>query len=183
MCHIDIIYGTVTAIEGYRYGLFIVDCATRSRFILPMKVLKNDLAPTLQKICNDTGVIPKRILTDFDHKIMGSTVMDMFTDFDGKCIIDTAPVPTIEAAPPNKQNQNGLAESNWKAVLYMARAWLTSNLLPSKFWWWALKRATEISNYIPLKIDNSFITPYELAYNQKPDLRTLLPMFIVAYLS
>ena len=33
--HMDIIYGTVTAIEGYRYALFIVDRATQTRFILP----------------------------------------------------------------------------------------------------------------------------------------------------
>ena len=65
----------------------------------------------------------------------------------------------------------------------MARSFLTSNLVPSKFWWWALKRATEISNYIPIKIDNSYTTPFELAYNQKPDLRNLLPLFSVAYLS
>ena len=65
----------------------------------------------------------------------------------------------------------------------MARAWLTSHLLPSTFWWWALKRATEISNYIPIRIDNKYITPFELTYGEKPDLRNLTQIFSVAYLS
>lgn len=179
----DIVYGTVTAIEGYRYALFIVDRATRSRFILPMKTLKTDLLHTLQLFCNNIGFTPKRILTDFDHKLMGQKVLDLFTDSSGHCIIETAPTsPIIEAAPPNKQNQNGLAESNWKSVRYMARAWLTSHLLQSKFWWWALKRATEVSNYIHIRIDNRITTPFELAYDVKPDLRALIPMFSVSYL-
>ena len=115
---------------------------------------------------------------------MGQKVLDMFTSSDDTCIIETTPEKTIiEAAPPNKQNQNGLAESNWKSVLYMARAWLTSNLLSSKCWWWALKRATEISNYFPIKINNQLTTPFELTYGIKPDLRNLLLLFSVAYLS
>ena len=65
----------------------------------------------------------------------------------------------------------------------MARAWLTSNLLPSTFWWLALKRATEISNYLPIRINNKFTTPFELTYGEKPDLRNITQMFSVAYLS
>ena len=173
--HIDILYGTVTAHEGVRYSLFIVDRATRHRFILPMSNLKTDLLTTMNKLRKFFGSTPRRILTDFDHKLMGQSVLDNFTDDDGFCI--------IESAPPDKQNQNGLSESNWKSILYMARAWLTSNLLPSQYWWWAMKRATEISNYLPIKIDNKYTTPYELVYNNKPDLRFLIPQFSIAYIS
>ena len=173
--HIDILYGTVTAHEGVRYSLFIVDRATRHRFILPMSNLKTDLLTTMNKLRKLFGSTPRRILTDFDHKLMGQSVLDNFTDDDGFCI--------IESAPPDKQNQNGLSESNWKSILYMARAWLTSNLLPSQYWWWAMKRATEISNYLPIKIDNKYTTPYELVYNNKPDLRFLIPQFSIAYIS
>ena len=65
----------------------------------------------------------------------------------------------------------------------MARSWLTSHLLPSTFWWWALKRATEISNYLPIRINNKFTTPFELTYGTKPDLRNIISPFSVAYLS
>ena len=173
--HMDIVYGTATAINGIRYGLFIVDRATRMRFILPIKNLKNDLLPTLKTFCNNIGMTPKRFITDFDHKLMGQQVLEYFTNADGSCI--------IESAPPNKQSQNGLAEANWKSILYMARAWLSSSLLPSKFWWFAMKRATEISNYLPIRINNQYSTPLELAYGLKPNLKNLFPMFSVAYIT
>ena len=65
----------------------------------------------------------------------------------------------------------------------MSRSWLTSHLLPSKFWWWSLKRATELSNYLPIKIDNKLTTPHEEVYKVKPDYRNILPQFSIAYLN
>ena len=173
--HMDIIYGTVPAFDGVKYALFLVDRATRHRFILPMKSLKNDLLPTLQEFCRNIGFTPKRYVTNFDHKLMRRAVLGNFQDDEGH--------DTIESAPPRKQNQNGLAEGNWKSILFMARSWLTSHLLPSKYWWWALKRATELSNYLPLKIDDSLTTPHELVYKIKPDYRNILPQFSVAYIN
>ena len=173
--HMDIIYRTVTAFDNIKYALFLVDCATRHKFILPMQNLKSDLLPTLQQFCKNIGFIPERFITDFDHKLMGRSVLDNFQDTEGN--------NTIESAPPRKQNQNGLAEGNWKSILYMSRSWLTSHLLPSKFWWWALKRATELSNYLPLRIDNKLTTPHECVYGVKPDFRNILPQFSIAYLN
>ena len=92
--HMGIVYGTSTAINGIRYGLFIVDRATRLRFILPLKNLKSDLLPTLKTLCNNIGMVPKRFIADFDHKLMGQHILDHFTDTEGFC--------TIESAPPNK---------------------------------------------------------------------------------
>ena len=140
-----------------------------------MSKLKIGILLTMNKLTKLFGLIPRCILTDFDHKLMGQVVINNFSDDDGHCI--------IESAPPDKQNQNDLSESNWKSILYMARAWLTSNLLPSQYWWWAMKRATEISNYLPLKMDNQLITPHELVYGTKPDLRFRLPQFSIAYIS
>lgn len=65
----------------------------------------------------------------------------------------------------------------------MARAWLTSSLLPSKIWWFTMKRATDMSNYLPIKIDNTYSTPFEFAYGIKPNLKNLFPMFAVAYIT
>ena len=65
----------------------------------------------------------------------------------------------------------------------MCRAWLASHLLPSKFWWWALKRSVETSNYIPIRLNNKYTTPFYLVHHQKPDLRNLLPLFSVGYLT
>jgi hypothetical protein len=63
----------------------------------------------------------------------------------------------------------------------MARAWLSSNLLPPAYWRYAVKRATEVSNYMPLKIHKYLTTPFEAAYSKKPDPLLLFPMFSLAY--
>ena len=50
----------------------------------------------------------------------------------------------------------------------MTRNWLTSSLLPSNYWWLAMKRAVEVSNMLPtfhLKTDNP-TTPHELFYGE-----------------
>ena len=36
--------------------------------------------------------------------------------------------------------------------------------------------------YLTQKTDKSFTTPFELAYNEKPDYRNLIPMFSTAYI-
>ena len=74
----DIIYGTQTAYNGIKYALFLVDRATRHKFVLPMKNLKTDLLPTLQQFCSNIGFTPQRFVTDFDHKLMGRAVLDNF---------------------------------------------------------------------------------------------------------
>jgi len=63
----------------------------------------------------------------------------------------------------------------------MARNWLASAELPGKFWFYAVKRATEICNYFPLKLDDgSWTTPLELAHKSKLDARVLFKMFGLA---
>lgn len=60
----------------------------------------------------------------------------------------------------------------------MAHSWLASTELPGKFWFLAVKRAAEICNYFPVKLDDStWITPLELAHMVKPDLRLLFKVF------
>lgn len=64
----------------------------------------------------------------------------------------------------------------------MARGWIASALLKSSFWWYAIKRATEVSNYLPIRVENKHSTPHILAFQQKPDLRNLLPLFAVCHI-
>lgn len=63
----------------------------------------------------------------------------------------------------------------------MARGWISSVLSPPPFWWWTFKRAVEVSNYVPIRIDNNITTLHKLVFKAKPDLRNLLPMFSVCY--
>ena len=66
----------------------------------------------------------------------------------------------------------------------MSRNWLRSSLLPSNYWWFAIKQAAGALNAYPTTTDdNTFTTPFELAFNLKPpDYRNLLPMFSTVYI-
>ena len=167
--HMDIIHGQGTAISGIKYALFLVDKATRHKFIYPLRSLKTNIIPALKHFFKDIGCTPKVLRTDFDSKLMGFTIQNFLQN------------TILESSPPHEQHKNGLCEGNWRSIIRMARSWLSSQLLPSEFWWYAIKRATEVSNYIPIKVDNRLTTPHELLYGQKVDLRNIFPIFSVAY--
>ena len=126
----------------------------------------------MKQFITDVGVKPKLIRTDFDKKLIGSHVKDYLLD---------QHIP-IQSAPPKRQHQNGLVERAWQSSVIMARNWLQSALLPSKFWYFAIKRATEISNISPTKLNDSITTPFTAVYNQRVDYRLLFPMFAVSYI-
>ena len=54
----------------------------------------------------------------------------------------------VNAAPAYCQDKNGIAERHWQTVVAMARKWLASAELPPIFWYLAVKRGTEICNYL-----------------------------------
>jgi len=86
----------------------------------------------------------------------------------------------VNAAPSMRQDKNGLAQRHWQTLTAMARNWLVSAELPSTFWFYAVKRAAEVSNYFPLKLDDgSWTTPIQLAHKIQPDLRVLFKLFSV----
>jgi hypothetical protein len=64
----------------------------------------------------------------------------------------------------------------------MARNWLTSSMLPTKYWFFAIKRACEVSNLLPVKRNGKLTTLYELVYSNKVNYISLLPMFSVVYI-
>ena len=51
----------------------------------------------------------------------------------------------------------------------MAQQWLTHSMLPTTYWWFALKRACEVSNLMPINLNETVITPFEQVYNRKAD--------------
>eukprot|EP00957_Ditylum_brightwellii_P140804 10725502-Ditylum_brightwellii.AAC.1 len=52
---------------------------------------------------------------------------------------------TVSGAPTGRQSQNGLAEIKWKHTMNMVSNWLTSNYLPKRFWYFALRAAAQPS--------------------------------------
>ena len=170
--HMDIGFGPTTAIGGIRYCLMLVDKATRIRKLYPLKNLTTSLTKAVQQFLTDVGIKPKLLRTDFDKKLIGSDVKELLLKEKIR----------IESAPPKRQHQNGLVERAWQSAVIMARNWLRSALLPSKFWYFALRRATEISNISPVNLNGIITTPFTAVHKTKVDYRQLFPMFAVSYI-
>ena len=149
-----------------------MDKATRLRRMYPLKNLTSSIKRALQKFLTEVGSKPKLLRTDFDKKIIGSATREY---------LDKNQIP-IKSAPPKRQHRNGLVERAWQSAVIMSRNWLKSSLLPSKYWYYALKRAIEIINISPIKVNDSITAPFERVFNTKVDYRQLFPMFATSYI-
>ena len=170
--HVDTVFGSWVAIAGVKYALFFVDRATRCKYIYPLHNLKDDIIQGFKDFIAELGFTPARFICDCDRKLFGKKIRNF--------LINKGSI--ITATPGGRQSQNGLCESNWKTIVKMTRSWIASALLPPQFWWYAIKRACEVTNYVPIKVNGEITTPFKLTYNTKPDLRNLVPFFSVVYL-
>jgi deoxyuridine 5''-triphosphate nucleotidohydrolase (dut) len=182
--HYDIGFGSGMSIGGYTHVLFLVDRATRKKFIYGLKSLHHqDIRTAMKEFIKDLGCYPSKMLADRDFKLIGDPIKELFrpNTFDhGNDLNFTG--THLAGAPQGRQNQNGLSEGNWKYICNMARNFLTENLLPRQFWFHALKYAVQVSNYLPIRLTNGHIsTPHELAHGVPPDYRKLIPIFAVGY--
>ena len=165
-------YGCSAGIGGIKYDLFVVDRATRNKYMYGLTPLRHDIMPAIQQLVTDIWLNPAKIVTDYDHKLMWKKVSEYLNDIRCK----------IESTPPKHQHQNGLVECNWRSVVQMARSCLNFALLPSFFWFYAIKRAVEGSNYLSVTPRGQVTTPFKLGHHVKKDIRTLLPMFSITYI-
>jgi len=169
--HMDIVFGPDIALGNVHHGLLFTDRFSRMTYVYPLQNLTSDIRKQLETFFAHLGCLPKRLITDFDTKLIGGKAREYLNSL----LIHT------NAAPAHHQDKNGLAEWHWQTLVAMARSWLASAELPGSFWFFAVKRAAEICNYFPTKLDDgSWSTPLELAHNVKPDLRVLFKMFGVA---
>ena len=61
--------------------------------------------------------------------------------------------------------------------------WLTSNYLPHKLWYFALKMSEQMSNYMPIILENGqWTTLHEHRYGTNTDWRNLVPIFCLGYI-
>ena len=74
--HMDIAYGCNSGINGVKYALFVVDRATRYKYIYiyGLRSLKHNILPAVKQLLKDIGRTPSKLVTDYDHKLMGSQV-------------------------------------------------------------------------------------------------------------
>jgi len=170
--HMDIGYGDCKAVGGARYCALLVDRATRQTFIYGIKSLTHAaLVAVFKQFRLDAGGLPKVLLTDFDSKIFGGATGQWLKE--NFC--------NVRAAPPRRQNQNGLVERTWETVTGMARSYITDMQMPRCYWYWALRHAVHVINYLPCTVNGLSTTPHELVYGIKPDYRTLFRLFSTGY--
>ncbi len=139
--HMDIVFGPDISVGNIHYGLLFTDRFSRMMYIYPLQNLTSDISKQLETFFADLGLFPKRLISDFDNKLIGGKAREYLNSLKIH----------INAAPANRQDKNGLAERHWQTLIAMARNWLASAELPAKFWFYAVKRAAEVCNYFPLK--------------------------------
>jgi hypothetical protein len=165
----DIVFGPDIAIGNVHYGLLFTDQFSRMTYIYPLRNLTTDILKQLSAFFAHLGFVPHWLITDFDLKLIGGKAREFLNGL----------LVHVNAAPASRQDKNG--ERHWQTLVSMARNWLASAELPSSFWFYAVRHAAEVCNYFPSKLDTgTFITPFELAHRQKPDLMVLFPMFGLA---
>ena len=169
--HMDIIFGPDIAVGNIHDGLLFTDRYSRMTYLYPLQNLTSDIVKQLESFFVHLGFSPRRLITDFDTKLIGGKAREY---------LNTLKIH-VNAAPANRQDRNGLVERHWQTMVAMARGWLASAELPALFWYFAVKRAAEICNYFPMRLDNdTWSTKIELAHGSKPDLHVLFKMFGLA---
>ena len=61
-----------------------------------------------------------------------------------------------------------------QTMVAMAQNWMRSSLLPSKYWYHAIKRVCKICNILHIKKDDTVAMPHKLIYGSKPDYQSLI---------
>jgi len=169
--HIDIVFGPEVALGNIHYGLIFSDRFSRMNYVYPLHNLTSDIPKQLEAFFAHIGCTPRRLISDFDLKLIGGKAREYLNSL----------LIHVNAAPSSRQDKNGLAERHWQTILAMARNWLASAELPASFWFYAVRRAAEVCNYFPYKLETgTYTTPFELVHKAKPDLRVLFPMFGLA---
>jgi hypothetical protein len=167
----DIVFGPNIAIGNIHYGLLFTDTYSRMTYVYPLQNLTSDVIKQLEAFFAHLGFTPRHLISDFDTKLIGGKAREYLNHLQIH----------VNAAPANRQDRNGLAERHWQTMVAMAHGWLASAELPATFWFYAVRRAAEICNYFPMKVESGdWITPLELAHGTKPDLRVLFKMFGLA---
>jgi hypothetical protein len=109
--HVDIVFGPEVSIGNIHYGLLFTDRFSRMMYLYPLRNLTSDIKRQFEFFFAHLGVIPKRIISDFDTKLIGGSAREYLNSL----------LIQVNAAPANHQDKNGLAERHWQTMVAMAR--------------------------------------------------------------
>jgi hypothetical protein len=109
--HMDIAFGDCLLVGGFNYVFVLVDQATRYNWVFGLKNLSsNCILPAIQLFHRAAGSLARCFYCDYDVKLFGTAIREYLIDNQYKV------VPT----PAKWQSSNGLVESHWKTIVYMA---------------------------------------------------------------
>jgi len=98
--NMDIVFGPEVALGNIHYSLMFTDRYSRMGYIYPLQNLTTDIPKQIEAFFAHLGFVPKRLLTDFDLKLIGGRARDYLNSL----------LVHVNAAPSNRQDKNGLVE-------------------------------------------------------------------------
>jgi hypothetical protein len=108
-------------------------------YLYPLQNLTSNIPKQLELFFSHLGVIPRRITSDFDLKLIGGKAREYLNSL----------LVHVNVAPSYRQDKNGLEECHWQTLISMAQNWLASVELPPPFWFYAVHRAAVVCNHFP----------------------------------
>lgn len=98
--HLDIVFGPEVSIGNVHHGLLCIDRYSYMTYMYPLQNLTSDIEKQLESLFAHLGMVPKRIITDFDLKLVGGSARHYLNSL----------LVHVNAAPSYRQDKNGLAE-------------------------------------------------------------------------
>jgi hypothetical protein len=119
--HTDITFGHCLSIGGYCYALILVDHATHFKLTFGLKPLSSEcILSALHLFRAAAGTLAHCFYCNCNAKYFGLAISEYLIYNKLKVL----------PAPAMRQSSNGLAESHWKLIVYMAQAYLTKKQMP-----------------------------------------------------
>jgi hypothetical protein len=124
---------------------------------------------TLRLFCAAASALARCFYSDCDAKLFGTVILKYLIDNNSKVVM----------APAKHQSVNGLVESHWKTMVYVARAYLTEKQMPCSYWLFAITHTAWMMNAIPGKFIDHLALPFLLVHGIGHDERTWIPLFLL----
>ncbi|KAK4700422.1 putative transposase, partial [Phenoliferia sp. Uapishka_3] len=159
----------VVGLGGVRYVFAIID--QHSCYIFGFaQQLKNQALPNLQRWTRRAERLQGRKLVGIRSDHGGETKSNAMTSW---CDLNGY---LHEFANPHSHDENGIIERQFRTILNMVRTSLLESGLPLFLWFECFLASIYVKNHLPtrgLVGKNSAKTPYEVWFNEKPDLSNL----------
>jgi hypothetical protein len=129
------VYGDGLSLGGFKYGLLLVDVATRYCWIYGLQTLSSkEIVSRFEQFVVDADGLPKTFHTDFDKKLIGGDAQRWMISQKIRLV----------AANASRQSSNGLVERTWQSIVRMSRAFVTEKQMGREFWFYAVQHSVMI---------------------------------------